>query len=298
MSEILKAHYNSTLKLGRFNIKCAVLKDGRRVLVERSVASALGRKGASDHWQKKREGEIVLPEYISAKYLQPYISDELKSAFLNPIFYLNAKTGTQSYGLEAHYLSDICNIWIQAQKDGVLNDKQEQVAEKAYILLSAFAKVGIVALVDEATGYQEVRDKDALQKILDAYLSKELSAWAKRFPDEFYKEIFRLKGWVWNPASVKRPSCVANYTTNIIYDRLAPNILEELEKRNPKDDSGRRKHKHHQFLTDDIGHPALSQLMYGVLGLMRTQQTWEQFMRLINRAYPIKTIGELFSDIE
>ena len=31
----------------------------------------------------------------------------------------------------------------------------------------------------------------ALQAILDAYLRKEL-AWAKRFPDEFDRQIFRL----------------------------------------------------------------------------------------------------------
>ena len=76
------------------------------------------------------------------------------------------------------------------------------------MLTRGLAHIGIIALVDEATGYQEVRDKLALQAILDAYLRKELAAWAKRFPDEFYREMFRLKGWQWQGMSVNRPQIV------------------------------------------------------------------------------------------
>ncbi len=68
--------------------------------------------------------------------------------------------------------------------------KLERIAKAASLLIRGLAYVGIVALVDEATGYQEVRDKRALQSILDKYLRKELAAWAKRFPDEFCKEMF------------------------------------------------------------------------------------------------------------
>ena len=89
-----------------------------------------------------------------------------------------------------------------------------------------------------------------------------------------------------NPLKVKRPGVVGTYTNNIVYERLAPGILEELEKRNPKDEKGNRKGKHHQLFTDDIGHPALAQHLYAVIGAMRAHTNWDEFLRFLNRAYP------------
>jgi hypothetical protein len=117
--------------------------------------------------------------------------------------------------------------------------------------------------LDEATGYQEVRHRAALQAILDLYLAKELAAWAKRFPDEFYREMFRLRGWEWKPTVTKRTHAVAKYTNDLVYLRLAPDLLKELEQLNPKDDKGHRKVRHHQWLTEDVGHPSLAQHLRG-----------------------------------
>ena len=107
----------------------------------------------------------------------------------------------------------------------------------------------MIALVDEATGYQETRDRKALQSILDKYLCKELAAWSETFPDEFYKELFRLRGWQCRGMKINRPSVVGRYTNDIIYERLAPGILDELIERNPEDEKGQPKHRHHQWLT-------------------------------------------------
>jgi hypothetical protein len=148
------------------------------------------------------------------------------------------------------------------------------------------AHVGILALVDEATGYQEVRDRRALQAILDKFLKKEFAAWAKRFPDEFYQEMFRLRGWQWRGMKVNRPSIVGHYTNDLVYERLAPGIRDELERRNPKDEKGNRSVKHHQWLTEDIGHPALAQHLYATIGFMRAAATWDQFYRMMQRAFP------------
>ena len=152
--------------------------------------------------------------------------------------------------------------------------------------MRGFARVGIIALVDEATGYQEVRDRQALAEILDKFLRKEFAAWAKRFPDEFYQEIFRLRHWEWRGMKVNRPQIVAHYTKDLVYARLTPGILKELEIRNPLDEHGHRKAKHHQWLTDDIGHPRLAQHLYGVVGLMRAAEQWDEFMSMVDKAYP------------
>jgi hypothetical protein len=184
-------------------------------------------------------------------------------------------------------LADVCDILLAARKKkGALSPPQEKYADAAEILVRGFARVGIIALVDEATGYQEVRDRYALQEILDKYLRKEFAAWAKRFPDEFYQEIFRLRGWAWKGMRVNRPQCVASYTKDLVYARLAPGILTELEKKNPVAETGRRLALHHQWLTEDIGHPALAQHLHALLGLMRASDNWSQMARLVNRAFP------------
>lgn len=146
--------------------------------------------------------------------------------------------------------------------------------------------IGIITLVDEATGYQEIRDKKALQEILDKYLRKEFAAWAKTFPNEFYVQIFRLRNWEWKGMKVNRPQCVANYTKDLVYKRLAPGILLELEKKNPVDESGRRKQRHFQWLTDEVGHPALAQHLHAIIGLMKASDSWDQMMGMANRAFP------------
>ena len=139
------------------------------------------------------------------------------------------------------------------------------------------------ALVDEATRYQETRDREALQEFLDKYLLAERAKWAKRFPDAFYREIFRLRGWQWQGMKINRPQVVGHYTNDIVWDRLAPGVREELEQINPKMRKGDRRAKHHQWLTYDIGHPALQKHLTGVITLMKSvvysspNRAWDEF---------------------
>jgi hypothetical protein len=185
---------------------------------------------------------------------------------------------------------------LEAADAGVLKRNQEHIYEKCKLLVRALAVVGITALVDEATGYQEVRDRFALQAILDQFLRKEFAAWAKRFPDEFYQHIFRLRGWEWKGMKINRPQIVANYTKDIVYERLAPGILRELEVRNPIiDDKGHRKAKHHSWLTEDIGVPALAQHLHAVMALMRVcrDEDWATFKKMLDHAFPKR--GDSFS---
>jgi hypothetical protein len=185
----------------------------------------------------------------------------------------------------------VCDVYLTfrdacEKDDGHVPRQYQHIVRACDALMRGFARVGIIALIDEATGFQEVRDREALQAILDRYLAQELAAWAKRFPDEFYKQIFRLHGWQWRGMSVNRPSVVAHYTKDIVYARLAEGILEELERKNPKDEQGRRKARHHQWLTEDVGHPALAQHLHAVIGLMRASDSWDQFRGMLQRAFP------------
>jgi len=291
MAKLLKATHQGVLPIQGFPIKCAVViinNEPIRILVERSVANAFGIKGSGAYWQSKKRGDLssMLPEYISAKYLQPFVSKELREKLSNHIEY-KALNGKIAKGLEATILPDVCDVWIRAREASALPKAQEKIAENAYVLMRGFANVGIIALVDEATNYQEIRDKLALQKILDKYLLKEQAKWAKRFPDEFYQRMFELKGWQWEGMKVKRPGVVGTYTNDIVYSRLAPGILVELKRLNPPDIiTGRRKSKHHQYFTEDIGHPALQQHLYTIIAFMKAASNWGSFHRMVERAFP------------
>lgn len=283
-----EATHRGTLRIGAVEIPCAVLKDGRRVLSENGIANTLGgRSGSAKRLKTEAANDGAhLPVFLASRSLLPYVSSELLDGPLKPITYISGDGDVTGYAAEA--LPEICNIWLQARQDRKLNPQQADRAQAAEIVMRGLAELGIVALVDEATGYQATRDHDALQAILDKYLQKEFAAWAKRFPDSFYREIFRLRGWSWNAMSVARPGVVGTYTNDIVYERLAPGILEELRSRNPAQEEGGRARKHHQFLTDDIGHPALAQHLHAVIGLMRASTTWGQFKSMLDRAFPKK----------
>jgi hypothetical protein len=262
-----------------------VLDDGTRVLSMRGVSRAFGstRTGVAETGES---GAPNIPPFLASKALSPFIPNELMARLNKPILYRPGHGGRPAFGYEAILLPEICEVILDADKAGKLRANQKMLAASASILIRGLAHTGIVALVDEATGYQEVRDKRALQALLDRYLRKELAAWAKRFPDEFYKEMFRLRNWVWPVPSARRPGIVGIYTNDLVYERLAPGILEQLEARNPKDERGIRRGRHHQLLTDDVGHPALAQHLHAVIGLMRASSGWDQFYRMMNRAFP------------
>jgi hypothetical protein len=271
-----KATHKGVLRIGHVEIPCFVLEDGTRVISGRGLTRAIGMKGRG-----QGVGRIValLDRKRSA-------NNELTLAIQNP-FVFDGGGPLPTQGYEANILGQLCTAVLDAKNADLLKTTQEnRYGEACYILSRAFMHVGIVGLVDEATGYQEVRDRLALQAILDKFLLKELAAWAKRFPDEFYEQMFRLRGWEWKGMKVNRPQVVAGYTKDLVYERLAPGILRELEDRNPKDNRGRRKHKHHQWLTEDIGHPALSQHLYAIIGFMRASNSWKQFYDMVQRAFP------------
>ena len=286
---LLRATHTGELRIGSISIPCAVLEDGTRVLWQQGLLRAIGRTGRAAA-SAVTEGSLQLPVFLRADNLKSLISPALTQAS-TPIPFrpvVLRPRGGVSFGYRAELLPQVCNVFLEAEETGVLRPNQRHIFERSKILVRGLAVVGITALVDEATGYQEVRDRKALEAILDRFLRKELAAWAKRFPDEFYHQIFRLKGWEYRDLSGKRPGVVGKYTTDLVYERLAPGIVAELERLNPKNEHGNRVRKHHQWLTEDVGHPALAQHLYALLGFMRVCSDWETFYRMVQKAFPRK----------
>jgi len=284
MGAILKSTHEGVLKLGKINIECHVLEDKARVFSSRDLIKAFNLQTEQKDQPRIFRGFLLKIRLVSLS------NGELSNPLANPIKFKSVKKGgLLTNGYSAELLPEICNAVLKLQNNYMLPVEYRPAAVRSREFLNIFAKIGIIALIDEATGYQEVRDRDALQQILDKYLRKEYAAWAKRFPDEFYIQMFRLKGWEWKGMKINRPSVVGKITNDIIYNRLAPGVLKELRRLNPPTDSGKRKTKHHQWLTDDFGHPALGQHLYGVMLLMKLPQDgeWDKFYRTLKKAYPV-----------
>jgi hypothetical protein len=282
-----KETHPGVLKIGDRQIPCAVLDNGLRVLSIIGLSRAMGSRktGISARAQDRAGPSPSLPPFLYATNINSLIPEDLMSLLMAPMPY-KTKSGANALGLEATLLPRICEVILDAAKGGALTARQQYLADTADILMRGFTHVGIIALVDEATGYQADRDRDELHKILAAFISEELLPWAKRFPDEFYQQMFRLKGWQYSPITGKRPREAGKITNKIVYEKLPPGVLDELRRKNPVVSNWQRQYKHHQFLTDDIGHPSLQKHLIAVTTLMHVATTWQEFEKLLERRFP------------
>ncbi len=279
------------LSIAGASMPCAVVdmggdKEPVRVLSENGITNALlgSRSGASKRLKKKaEESGAPFPLFVAPSQLKPFIDNDLLDGPLKPIKYHD---GTKEvFGYDATALPVVCDIWLRAREAGALQRQQLDKAQKAEILTRALAKVAIIALVDEATGFQKERAKDALAKILEAFVAKELQPYLRRFPSEYYEHLFRIYSLPYPPEGNKswRPAFFGKITNDIVYSRLAPELLPELKKAASKSE---RKTKLHQWLTSDIGHPKLRDHLSSVVTLLKLSSTPDQLKSLVNQIHP------------
>jgi hypothetical protein len=282
----LQALYGSPdrpLQIGELKIPCYVLEGERRVLAQGGMLEALDM---SQGTAAKTGAGSRLAKFVSSKSISPHVPEELSRVVVEPIRFRTPFGGGEAYGYEATVLVEICEAVLEAREKGTLHYQQEHIAKQCEILVRGFARVGIIALVDEATGYQDVRARQALDNILAKFISDELLTWAKTFPDEFYQHLARLRGLHYSEIANKRPPYIGRLTNDIVYERLAPGVLDELKEKTPKDEKGRRKYKYHQWLTEDVGHPRLREHLVAVITLMKASPNWNSFYRLLQRGLP------------
>jgi hypothetical protein len=290
--------FSSVLDLAGAKIPCAVIEGPngvQRVLSENGITLALlgSRSGASKRLKKSLEERgAPLPLFIAPRQLRPFITKELDDGPLKPIDYWDGSKVVRGY--EASVLPAVCNIWLEAREKGALQKQQLTKAQKAELLARALAETGIVALVDEATGYEKVRPQNALQEYLKHVIREQLAAWVKKFPDEFFENIYRLRGWAWPGMKTNRYSVVGKYVRDLVYERLGPGVLAELERKSPKYERGHRPNKLHQWLTEDIGDPMLAQHLHSLVMFqrlaIRNGYGWHKFVQMVDQVLPKKGV--------
>lgn len=300
--------FSGTLNLAGAMLPCAVIDGPRgvqRVLTETGITNAIlgSRSGASKRLKRAaEEGGTHLPIFLAPGQLKSFIDKDLLEGPLKPIDYLDGERVVRGY--DASVITAVCNVWLRAREKGTLQKQQLAKAQQAEIIMRSLADTAVVALVDEATGYQSVRPRDALQQYLEMVVRKELAVWAKKFPDEFYENIYKLRGWPWAGMSKNRYSAVAGYTRDLVYERMAPGLLKELERKSPKDEKGQRDNRLHQWLSGEVGDPMLASHLQSLLTLQRLAIAngwgWMKFMHMVDQVMKKKgdTLDLPFVDAE
>lgn len=302
LAKLPRATHTGVMKIGDREISAAVLPDGTRLLTQSDFMLAIGRSRTP----KAGTGVLTtmvddLPFFLSAKALEPFINNDLRES-TNPVFYID-KTGKKSVGYRADLLPKTCEVYLKFRDYSIatkntVDARYSHIITACDVLMRGLAHVGIIALVDEATGYQRDRAKDALAKILEAFVAKELQPWMKTFPAEYYEELFRLYNLPYPPEGKPqwRPSFFGHITNDIVYDRLAPDLLPELKKAASKVEKRARLH---QWLSSNIGHPKLREHLASIVTLMKLSKTPQDLKLFVDRIHPkFGQTGEFNFDIE
>lgn len=282
----LYAAYSSgdtPLRIGDLKLDCYVLNNGQRVLSGRGIQKALGSSSQSGDWLKRLCSSGELSSYFDNG------DNSILARVLSPLTFRRNNAGgsqTSTNAYEATLLIDICSAILDARDSGDYTDPI--VIASAESIIRSVAKVGIIALVDEATGYNKVKNRaiDELQRYLDAFMMESAAKWVKTFPDEFFEDLYKMRGWTWTKIA-KKPQVVGKWINDIVYERIGPMVLNELQTRNPKDKKGHRRHNHFQYLTEEIGLPKLKSHLTSLHTLaVVSRYNWAKFMGLVERVHP------------
>ena len=252
-----------------------------RVLTQRGMVSSIGMARGSSGGT----GGDRLYKFISGKLLKPYTSKDLLKVTEQPMRF-RVTGGKVAYGYEATVLADLCEAVLRARDDEALQEQQLHIADVCEILMRSFAKVGIIALVDEATGFEKIKAKQTLQLKLQAFIADELQEWARMFPDEFWLELARLEGIHYSPRH--RPLRWGKYVMLFVYDAIDADIGKELRTKNPNPHFLRN---HHQWLKK-FGRQKVEVQIGKVVTVMKLCDSIEEFKQKFDRVFkksPLQT---------
>lgn len=278
---IPKATHEGILTIGGMEIPCAVLENGARVLTQSGVMVALGRARQAKGRQFY-DADVNLPAFLTAKNLKPFIPIDLQVTSSQVEF--RTLGGVRAFGYSADLLPQVCGVFLDAKASGVLAHNQEHIAERALILIRGLASVGIIALVDEATGFQYDRPRRDLEEYLEKFLSESLRRWVRTFPGDYFKHLCRLKNVPLRP-DMKLPQYFGHLTNDLIWRRIAPGLLRKLKDR--RSERGNPSNKLHSWTSEELGKPELLLHMGTVVGLMKIHTDYDKFHAQLDQIAPI-----------
>ena len=257
--------FRGKLTIGDVEMECHVLNDFRRVLTQREMVRVLSPAG--------RESGNLSGYFQSKAFADRPLDLGAVIPFRVP--------GTQyvAHGYEATTLIEICERYLEARDEGLLKGAQKKLAVQAEIVIRSCAKVGIIALIDEATGYDKFKKKQEYQLKLQAFIADELQEWARMFPDAFWYELARLEGIHYSPRS--RPLRWGKYVMMFVYDAVDGDVGKELRKKNP---DPHFLQNHHQWLKK-FGRDKVHDQITAVVTIMKLCENMDDFRQKFSRLF-------------
>jgi hypothetical protein len=196
-------------------------------------------------------------------------------------------------GYDAMLLPMICEVYLkfrdhlnnktvtgdasEKRKAKALLKQYRHIIEACDLLTRGLARRGIIALVDDATGYQDDKMRQEIDRIIQIYVAPALAPWVQKFPHSFFRHTYRLLGWEYKPNQTRHSPYMGKFINKYVFDALPPGVLEELKLRLPKNESGNRRGKLWQLLTVDTGIPHLDKVLDKDLTMMELAQDKAQF---------------------
>ncbi len=276
MPEALRTGY---LEIGDVKIECYVLKNGTRLIHKRGMAKAIGLQS---------EGGNAFLKTVNRKRLGSALPEKLREKINNPIVF-KPLSGDPAHGYEATVLVELCDAIWEAGKSGKLATSQLFLAMQAEIIIRSSAKIGIIALIDEATGYIFDKRRQEYKELFRDFISNEFREWNQEFPDQFFDIFYRLYK-IPRGEKGRHPQFFGKLIRKYIYTPLANSngaILESLDEKNPVVyKNGGRKYKMFQFLSDEVGLPALKAHLWQIIGIGNGSKSKESFDRSFRNAFP------------
>jgi hypothetical protein len=267
--------FRGTVQFGALEIECHVLSDFRRVFTQREMVRVLSGGRESGNLQR----------YIARNPLfeEGYLGDKS----------LRFRTGpsVEAMGYEAEHLIDICDRYIEAKHSGALKRSQYGLVKQSEIVMRVCARVGIIAVVDEATGFQKVRAQNALQLKLQAFIADEMQDWARMFPPEFWFELARLEGIRYSPRN--RPLRWGRYIMMFVYDAVDEDVGRLLREKNPEP---RFLKNHHQWLKRH-GREKVNNQIQQVIAIMKLCENMDDFRQKFAKVFKMAPTRLPFDDL-
>ena len=273
------ALFPGKLSMGNEQFSVYVLDNGKRVMAQREVVRILTGHVKGD-----------LGRYLESQSLRDYIDAEEISK--QTIKFRIPGTQYIGMGYEATLLLDICDAYLRAREAGSLASNQHDIAKQAEIITRACAKVGIIALIDEATGYGAFKKKQEYQLKLQAFIAEDLQDWAVMFQHEFWFELARLEGVHYSPRS--RPLRWGKYIMAFVYDAVDSDVGKELRKKNP---DPHFKQNHHQWLKE-FGRQKVHDQIERVITVMKLCNDMTEFREKFAKVFKKSAVNQMNFDWE
>ncbi|MBZ5570013.1 MAG: P63C domain-containing protein [Acidobacteriia bacterium] len=274
--DVPKAKLWGELQIGEKLLPCYHLANDVRVFsLKGVVVSLIETEGGQ------------LAEYIKVKSLRDFLPNDLVPAENDQIpALIQFDTGGEGFtkyawGLPVEKFIDLCEAYSRAAETaGNLTERQVRIAINANAFLRACAKVGIIALVDEATGYQAQRPLDELQLKLKLFLAEEMRKWEKTFPDDLWVQFGRLTNW--KGTLHQRPKYWGKLVMELIYEYLDPDVAQWLRDNAPKPIHGQN---YFLWMNEQYGLKKLIEHIWKVIGIASTCSDMEELRKRMQELY-------------